>query len=199
VAVAFFEVSRLREQGHEPRGSAVFRFIHTHSFAPVLALSVLMMLLYLAWLYMAETLYFGTFGASAPRLAAEFVHQLFSTRAGIALIVYGNLVGLVFAWGALAVSVVSFPLALDRPVTASTAIAVSVRAVTANAFVFAVWGLVVVSLLLVGAALLLIGLAVTLPILGHATWHLYRKVVDTSGRGAHPRGAAVADGNRRTG
>ena len=175
VAVASFEMSRC--QGLEPSWSAAFRFIHTHSLAPILALSLLMTLLYLGWLYMAELLYFGTVGASAPMSATQFVHELFSTRAGMILIGYGNLVGLVFAWTALAVSVVAFPLALDKPVTATTAISVSVRAANANAYVLVVWGLVVVGVLLLGAALLLIGLAVALPILGHATWHLYRKLV----------------------
>ena len=74
-------------------------------------------------------------------------------------------------------SVVAFPLALDKPVTAFTAIKVSVRAVWTNTAVLAVWGLMVVAMLTLGAAIFLIGLAVALPVLGHATWHLYRKIV----------------------
>jgi uncharacterized membrane protein len=180
VAVAFFEMSRCREQGLEPRWSTAFRFVHTYSFAPILALSIIMTLLYLGWLYMAEMIYFGTVGAAGPTSAGQFFSLLFFTRTGMALIAYGNLVGFLFAWAALAISVVSFPLALDKPVTAATAITVSVKAVTANASVLAVWGLMVVGLLLLGAVFLLIGLAVTLPILGHATWHLYRRLIDTN-------------------
>ena len=176
-----------RERGLEPSWSLAFRFIHTHSLAPILALSFVMTLLYIGWLYMAELIYFGTVGASLPASMAQFVHELFSTRAGLVLIGYGNLVGLVFAWAALAASVVAFPLALDKPVTAATAMSVSIRAVTTNAFVMAVWGLVVAGLLLLGAALLLVGLAVTLPILGHATWHLYRKLVDSGHSAARER------------
>lgn len=178
IAVAFFEMSRRQELGLDARWSAAFGFIHTHSFAPILALSLLMALLYTGWVYMAQMIYFGTLGANPPASLAEFVEQLVSTRTGVGLIAYGNLVGFVFACGVLAASIVSFSLALDKPVTAATALTVSVKAFTANVYVLAVWGLVVAVLLLLGTALLLIGLAFILPILGHATWHLYRKLID---------------------
>jgi uncharacterized membrane protein len=90
---------------------------------------------------------------------------------------YGTLLGFIFAFTALAISVVAFPLVLDRPASAATAVAISIRAVTSNPMVMAVWGLIVVVLLVAGAVVFLIGLAAVLPILGHATWHLYRKVV----------------------
>lgn len=177
VATAFFEMSRQREMGRTPNWMNAFSFIHTHSFAPILALTIVMMVLYVGWLSMAELIYFGTFGDRSPASLGEFIEQLFSTRHGAALISYGNLVGFLFAFAALAISVVAFPLALDKPVTSVTAISVSVRAVSSNAYVMAVWGLLVVALLLIGALFFLIGLAFTLPILGHATWHLYRKLV----------------------
>jgi uncharacterized membrane protein len=149
------------------------------SFAPILALSVVMMLLYVAWLFTAQFLYFGLFGEDPPVSAWDFVTQLVTTRRGGALIVYGNLLGFLFALAALAISVVAFPLLLDRPASAATAVAVSIRAVASNFTVMAVWGVIVVVLLAAGAIVFLIGLAVVLPILGHATWHLYRKVVES--------------------
>ena len=91
---------------------------------------------------------------------------------------YGNLVGFLFAFTALSLSVVAFPLILDKPVTSFTAMAVSVKAVMSNISVMALWGLIVVAFLTLGATLFLIGLAVALPVLGHATWHLYRKIVE---------------------
>jgi uncharacterized membrane protein len=175
VAIAFFEMSRRREQGLEMRWRSTLRFIHTSSFAPILALSLLMTLLYLAWLYMAELIFFGLF-ETVPTMS-EFIYQLFNTRHGAALIFYGNFVGLLFAFFAMALSIVAFPLALDKPVTSFTAVSVSIRAFMSNTFVFTVWGLIVIALMTIGAALFLIGLSVTLPILGHATWHLYRKVI----------------------
>lgn len=176
-AIAFFELSRQREQGQEMRWSSAFSFIHTSSFAPILALSILMMILYVAWLYMAEMIFYGLFSDNTPATIAAFVDELFGTRRGGALILYGNLVGFLFACAAMAISVVAFPLALDKPVTSITAIIVSIRAFAANIGVLAVWGLVVIACLALGAIFFLIGLAVALPVLGHATWHLYRKLV----------------------
>ena len=74
---------------------------------------------------------------------------------------------------------IAFPLLLDREVSAITAVKTSINAVISNPLMMAVWGLIVVALLAVGAILFLIGLAVVLPILGHATWHLYRKIVES--------------------
>jgi uncharacterized membrane protein len=177
MSVGLFAMSRRRERGLDLNWRSAFQFIHSSSFAPILALSILMMLLYVAWLYMAQFLYTGLFGAHPPASIPDFVSQLVTTRRGGALIFYGNAVGFVFAFTALAISVVGFPLLLDKPVSSITAITTSIRAVTANPAVMAVWGLTVVALLAAGVLLLLMGLAAVLPILGHATWHLYRKVV----------------------
>jgi len=177
VAVLFFEMSRRREQGLELRWRKTLRFVHTSSFAPLLALSIVMTVLYVAWLYMAELIFFGLFGNTLPVSLADFVQQLFTTRHGGALIAYGNFVGFLFAFTAMAISVVAFPLALDKPVTSNTAISVSIKAFISNVYVLAVWGVVVVALMTIGAAFFLIGLAVALPVLGHATWHLYRRLI----------------------
>jgi len=177
VSVGLFEMSRRREHGLDVSWRSTFDFVHSASFAPILALSLVMMLLYVAWLFSAEFLFFGLFGDDPPVSASDFVTQLVTTRRGAGLIVYGTLLGFIFAFIALAISVVAFPLLLDRPASAATAVAVSIRAVTSNLVVMAVWGLIVVVLLIAGAIVFLIGLAAVLPILGHATWHLYRKVV----------------------
>ncbi len=178
VSVGLFEMSRRRERGLDVAWGSAFDFVHSSSFAPILALSVAMLLLYVAWLFMAQLIYFGLFGAVPPDSISDFADQLLTTRRGGALIFYGNGVGFLFAVAALAISVVGFPLALDRPVTALTAASISIKAVTSNSIVMAVWGLIVVVLLAAGSILFLIGLAVVLPVLGHATWHLYRKLVE---------------------
>jgi len=178
VSVGFFEMSRRRERGLDVTLRSAFDFIHTSAFAPIVALSVAMVLLYVAWLFMAQFIYFGLFGAVSPESVSDFATQVLTTRRGGALIVYGTVVGFMFAVVALAISVVAFPLLLDRPATAATAVATSIRAVAANPVTMALWGVIVVVGLAAGAALFLIGLAVVLPVLGHATWHLYRKVVE---------------------
>ncbi len=178
VSVGLFEMSRRRERGLDVGWRSTFDFVHSSSFAPILALSILMMLLYVAWLFMAQFLYRGLFGDELPGSVSDFVTQLTTTRHGHGLIVYGVGLGFLFAVAALAISVIAFPLLLDKPASAATAVAVSIRAVAANLVVMAVWGVIVVAMLAAGALVFLIGLAAVLPILGHATWHLYRKIVE---------------------
>jgi uncharacterized membrane protein len=178
VAIGLYEMSRRRERRLDVTWSLVFEFVHGPTFAAIAALSVAMVVLYGAWLFMAQLIYFGLFGAVPPESISDFAAQVLTTRRGAALIFYGTLVGFMFAVAALAISVVAFPLLLDKQVSAITAVSTSIKAVTSNSLVMAVWGGIVVVLLAAGAAVFLIGLAVVLPILGHATWHLYRKLVE---------------------
>jgi uncharacterized membrane protein len=101
-----------------------------------------------------------------------------TTRPGWNLIIVGNGLGLLFAILVLTISVVSFPLLLDRDVGAAVALLTSIRAVAHNPLTMMVWGLIVAALLVVGSLPLFFGLTVVMPLLGHATWHLYRKVVE---------------------
>ena len=93
------------------------------------------------------------------------------------MIAVGMSVGFLFALLVLLISVVSFPLLLDRDVGLGAAVWTSVRAVTVNPVPMALWGLVVTACLVVGSIPLFLGLIIVLPVLGHATWHLYRRVV----------------------
>ena len=178
VSTGLFEMSRHRERGLTVSWRSSFDFIHTSAFAPIAALSIVMMLLYVAWLYMAEFLYFGLFSSDPPASVGEFFGELWSTRHGAALVMYGTAIGFLCASTALAISVIAFPLLLDKPTSAMTAVITSVKAVVTNPLAMAAWGGIVVALLAAGAALFLVGLAAVLPILGHATWHLYRKVIE---------------------
>jgi uncharacterized membrane protein len=90
----------------------------------------------------------------------------------------GNAIGCVFAVVVLSISVISFPLLLDRDVGLAVAILTSLRAVRENPVTMAIWGLIVAAVLAIGFLLLFVGLAVAVPILAHASWHLYRKVVE---------------------
>ncbi|MGH6841887.1 MAG: DUF2189 domain-containing protein, partial [Methylocella sp.] len=101
-----------------------------------------------------------------------------TTSRGWSLIALGNTIGAAFAVVVLSISVVSFPLLLDRDVGLAAAVLTSLRAVRENPFTMAIWGLIVAAFLAIGFLLLFVGLAVTVPILAHATWHLYRRVVE---------------------
>ena len=93
------------------------------------------------------------------------------------MIVVGVSVGFLFALLVLVISVVSFPLLLDRDVGLAAAVWTSVRAVILNPGPMAAWGLIVAGGLVIGSIPLFLGLIIVMPVLGHATWHLYRKVV----------------------
>jgi len=136
------------------------------------------MFIYLAWLGTAMLLYDLTFGDSMPATISGFLTEVLTTPHGWALIILGNGIGFLFAAVVLTISVVSFPLLIDRNVNAVVAIETSIQAVRANPVTMAIWGLVVVGALIVGTLTLFVGLALVMPILGHATWHLYRKVVE---------------------
>ena len=129
------------------------------------------------WLAVADAIYIANFGYATPQSAAQFLHDVLTTPAGWHLIVVGNGVGLLFAVGVLTISVVAFPLLLDRDAGAVVALLTSVRAVAANPATMALWGLMVAVILAAGSLPLFFGLALAVPVLGHATWHLYRKVV----------------------
>jgi uncharacterized membrane protein len=134
-------------------------------------------LLFLLWNGAAGLIYHLTLGTSPEKPDAFFLVRVLTTAAGWEMIVIGCGVGAIFALIAVAIGCVSFPLALDRSVTASEAIRVSLDAVTRNPIFMLCWGLVIVTGLLIGAIPGLLGLAITLPVLGHSTWHIYRRIV----------------------
>jgi uncharacterized membrane protein len=177
-AVQLYELSRRREAGLPASWGHAFDVFHSPSFPSIAGVGIVLMFLFLAWLGTAQALYQSLFDVyAAPASIAGFVKDVFTTSAGWKLIIFGNAIGFVFALVAFTLSVVSFPLLLDRDVGAAAALMTSVRAVAANPVTMAVWGLIVAGLLLLGSLPFFIGLAVVMPILGHATWHLYRRVV----------------------
>jgi len=176
-ATGLYEMSRQRELTGKISWFDTFKVMRSPSIGSVAALGILLILLFLAWLAVAQTVYDYTLGPLPPVSVGAFVAAVFTTPSGWAMVWLGTLAGLVFAVGVLAISSVSFPLLLDRPVGFSTAIATSWAAVRHNPVPMAVWGLMVAVALFVGALPCFIGLVVVLPVLGHSTWHLYRELV----------------------
>jgi uncharacterized membrane protein len=114
----------------------------------------------------------------APASIRQFADEVFTTPAGWKLIIVGTSVGFLFAVLTLTISAVSFPLLLDRDVGAAVALLTSIRVVAANPVTMGLWGLIVTALLVIGLVPFFLGLTVVFPVLGHATWHLYRKAVE---------------------
>ncbi len=177
-ATGLYELSRRREQGLDNSWWHVFDVVRSPSIHAIVTLGVVMALIFVAWLFAAQAIYELYFGTVETTSISEFARQTMTTPAGWKLIIVGCGVGFLFAVVVLAISVVSLPMLLDRNVGVVTAVRTSVRAVLANPKTMAIWGLIVAGALVVGSLPLFIGLAIVLPVLGHSTWHLYRKLVE---------------------
>ena len=180
-ALGLYELSRRRELGEPTSVTHAFDVLQSSSIGGIVALGLLLMAIFGIWIAIANALYIADFGYGTPVSIAAFLHDVLTTSAGWHLVVVGNLIGFLFAVVVLAMSAVSFPLMLDRDVGAAVALMTSIRAVIRNPAVMALWGLIVAALLFLGSLPLFIGLTVVMPVLGHATWHLYRKLVVSDG------------------
>ena len=178
VAVGFYELARRREQGLASDWTHFLDPWRGPAAKELLVATLALALLFGTWLGMAWRLYQSSFGFSHHLAIDAFLTEMFTTPAGWRLIIFGNLVGLGFAIIALATSIVTFPMLVDRRVSVGTAIATSFRAAAHNPGPVALWGLIVAVLLALGCLPLLVGLAVVLPVLGYATWHLYTRLVE---------------------
>ncbi len=176
-AVGLYELSRRRAAGQDIAWWHAFDVFRAPGFPEILKLGLALAALFVLWLIVAEAIYLLTLGPVAPASLGALLTAVFTTRAGWVLLVLGNGVGFGFAAAALAMGVVSFPMMVDRGVSVGAALAISFAAVRANPAAMAGWGLIVALALVLGSVPFLLGLAVVIPVLGHATWHLYRRVV----------------------
>jgi len=177
-AIGLYELSRRREAGLDSSSSHAFDVLHSPSLGAIVALGLLLMAIFLIWLAVAEAIYVANFGYHAPASLGQFVRDVFNTSAGWTLIVVGTGIGFLFAVVALSIGAISFPLLLDRDVGAAVALLTSIRVVLANPATMALWGFIVAALLVIGSIPFFLGLTVVMPVLGHATWHLYRRAVE---------------------
>jgi uncharacterized membrane protein len=177
-AIGLYELSRRREAGLDSSPSHVLDVLHSPSLGAIITLSVLLMAIYLVWLVVAYALYIVIFGNTAPASIQQFITDLLTTPRGWSLIIARWGIGFLFAALVLSISAISFPLLLDRDVGAGVAMQTSLRVMAANPLPMALWGLIVAALLVIGSIPVFVGLAVVMPLLGHATWHLYRRTVE---------------------
>lgn len=181
-ALGLYEISRRREHGLPVSWRDAFRVVRARNLWAIMLLGVVMMLVFVLWLQTACWVFRATVG-TAPDSIGQFARVVLTTWKGWELIVLGHLVGLPFALAVLSSTVISFPMLLDRDLPggaamqASFAVSTSLAAVRANPVTMLAWGLIVAVALALGSAPFFIGLAVVLPILGHATWHLYRRTI----------------------
>ncbi len=176
-AVGLYELSRRREAGLTTSWRDAFAVLGSPALPSVIALGFLLLVVFTFWIWVAEFLYVRAYGPAAPQAALPFLRDVLTTSRGGTLLISGCLIGFCFAALALCLSVVSFPLMLDRDVGLAPAVVASVRLSLRNPGPVALWGALVAAALVAGSLPLFMGLAVVMPVLGHATWRFYRRAV----------------------
>lgn len=177
-AIGLYELSRRREMHLDTSWRHAFDVMHSPSLGAILLLGLLLFVVFLVWIAIAHGIYVANFGTHEPESLSAFMSEVLTTEAGRNLIMVGNLVGAAFAAFVFVISVISFPLLLERDVGVAVAVTTSLKAVATNPLVMTFWAAIIAGGLLIGSLPLLVGLAIVMPILGHASWHLYRCVVE---------------------
>ncbi|ACF01670.1 conserved hypothetical protein [Rhodopseudomonas palustris TIE-1] len=177
-ALGLYELSRRRELGQPASASDALAVLRSPSLGAMLGLGAILLALFLVWIAAAQAIYVSLFGYAPAAAIPDFVRRVLTTPEGWSLMLIGCGVGFLFALAALCLSVVAFPMMLDRHAGIGDAMATSLRVVAVNPLPIAAWGAIVAVLLVMGSIPAFLGLAVVVPLLGHATWHLYRKVVE---------------------
>ncbi|MFP3384484.1 DUF2189 domain-containing protein [Tritonibacter sp. SIMBA_163] len=176
-AIGLYEMSRRREAGESASWMSAFAVLRSPAFASILMLAFYLAALFVIWIMVAQAIFAATLGPDAPSSLSSFVTDVFTTGPGWTMMIIGTTTGAILAYAALAISIVSFPLLLDRHVGLPVAVATSLEVMRKNRFVCLCWGLLVGAALLIGSLPLFAGLIFVVPVLGHATWHFYRRAV----------------------
>lgn len=177
VAVGFYEVSRRREAGERATLAGVFAVMRMQGRRELGWMAFVTLFMLIVWLYQVRLLLALFLGFQSFATWGDFLRVVLTTPEGLAFLAVGNLVGTVLSVILFSLTVVSFPLLLDRDVDFVTAMITSVRAVTTSPLPMVGWAIMIAVLLIAAMLPAFLGLFVALPVLGHATWHLYRRVV----------------------
>jgi len=176
-ALGLYEMSARREAGFKPRWSDAFSVLRSTAFLPILILSLFLAALFITWLVAANLIYIHTLGPDQPENMRSFLTEVFTSRSGHIMALSGMFVGALFAVTAFAVSFISFPMLLDRRAGLPVAVVTSLRAVRLNFKITMIWGGIIGASLALAAIPFFVGMIIVVPVLGHATWHLYRRAV----------------------
>jgi uncharacterized membrane protein len=176
-AAVTYEVSRRLEKGEPLSWGAILRSVKTSGGRDLGWMCLVSLFSFILWIDYAFFLYLMFYGAHMPD-PAQFMQEAISTSKGLVFILVGNVVGGMIAFTVFAVTVVSCPLLLDRDVDFVTAMIASVKSVLMNPAPLLAWAFVIALMLAFGLLSGLLGLTVVLPLIGHASWHVYRKLIE---------------------
>jgi uncharacterized membrane protein len=175
-AVGLYEVSRRMEQGEKPDWGSVLGVVFAERNRQVPWVGALLMFLFMFWVFLAHTVFAIVMGMSAMNNAPSLV-ELFLTKQGLTLLAMETVLGGAFAFVVYIMTTISLPLLLDREIDFASAIIISGQAVFHSFGTMLVWAFIIAILMFIGMALGFFGLFIVMPVLGHATWHLYRRIL----------------------
>jgi uncharacterized membrane protein len=176
IAAGLHEISRRREAGLDSSWGHALNVLNSPAVGAIVAFSFLLIAIFLVWLAIAKAIYTANLDYVFPSIV-ESIDAVLDTPAAWTLIIAETAVGLFVTVLVFTLSAISLPLLLDRDVGPAVALLTSIRVVVANPLNMARWGFTVTTLLVIGSIPFFVCLAVVLPVLGHATWHLYRRTV----------------------
>lgn len=176
VAVGMYEVSRMLERGERVNWNSVLHAIYAERKRQIPSIAFVVLFIFLIWVYMAHLVFALSFGLKPLTNVMSSTDILF-TQEGITMLVMGTVVGGFLSFILFAITVAGIPLLVDREIDVVTAMVTSFSLVLNNMAVMLTWGFIVAFLLLIAMIPMFLGLIVVLPVLGHATWHLYKLAI----------------------
>lgn len=177
-AAGIYEVSRRLESGDELSWGAILNVVYAQRKTDLGWMAFVTVFMLIVWMYQVRLLLALFLGFQSFTNMNEFLDVLVSTPEGLMFLVVGNTIGLMVSLVLYSLTVISFPLLLDRDVDFITAMITSVRAVMSNPYPMLSWAAIVFIWLIIASLPFFLGHFMALPVLGHATWHLYKKVVE---------------------
>lgn len=177
IACGFYEISRRLEAGQPLDWGGILGVILRQKDRQIPAMAAVIVVFFLFWNFLAHMIFALFLGTSTMTNVSSSL-AIFLTPEGMIMLAVGTVVGAVFATVLYAVTVVSVPLLLDREVDFVTAMITSVDLVRENPVIMFAWGAFIAAVLFLGMLPWFLGLFVVLPVLGHASWHLYRRAIE---------------------
>lgn len=176
IACGFYEVSRRLEAGEALVAREVVGMVWRQKDRQIPSMAAVVVVFFLFWNFLSHIVFALFLGTSTlTNVSSSFA--IFATPAGIGMLVFGTGLGAAIAFLLFGLTVVSLPLLMDREVDFITAMITSMRCVTASPVVMLGWGVLIAMGLGVGMLTGFIGLFFVLPLFGHASWHLYRRLI----------------------
>lgn len=175
-AVGLYEVSRRLERGEEWATTDILGVVWTQRGRQLPWLCAILIMIFLFWSFVGHMI-FALFMGLQTMINVSTSYEVYMTANGLGMLVFGSAVGAVFAGVAFAISVMGIPMLLDLEIDFVSAMIISFQTCLKNFGTMLIWGVAVAALLLIGMVPLFLGLMIVLPVLGHASWHLYRRTM----------------------